>query len=66
MTKEEDTSILYGVLTLKHSIKARDVEIELPEGQYYLPVFADYEKAKEYSNEKYPIVKLKIEDNGEY
>lgn len=47
----------YMVMRLNSSMIAHGLEANLPDGQYYVPVFTDYSKALEYSqNGKFKIL----------
>jgi hypothetical protein len=54
---------IYAVLRIDKSFKIVDSlsEVKLPDGQFAIPAFSDYEKAKEIAGDKFEILTFKIE-----
>jgi hypothetical protein len=57
--------LLYAVFRVDSKMTVMGMEIPLPKGEYVIPVFEDYEKAVEYSqNGKFQIQTLSAGSNG--
>jgi hypothetical protein len=54
---------IYAVLRIDKSLKLADTDIDckLPDGQFMIPCFSDYEKAKEVAGDKFEILTFKIQ-----
>ena len=50
----------YAVLCIKKSISVNNQTVPLEDGNYLIPAFDSYEKAKEYAGEAFQVVEFKI------
>ena len=56
---------VYAVFGLFNAVDVMGVKSEFPIGQYIIPVFKDYEKAKEYAGKRFEVVELSIPNKPE-
>ena len=56
---------VYAVFGLFKSLSADGIKSNLPKGQYFIPVFDDYDEAKEYAGEIFEVVELSIPNKPE-
>lgn len=56
---------VYAVFGLFKSLSVGGIESNLPKGQYIIPVFDDYDEAKEYAGEIFEVVELSIPNKPE-
>ena len=48
----------YAVFGIFNSIEIKGVKTPLQSGQYLIPVFEDYEKAKKYAGNRFNVVEV--------
>ena len=56
---------VYVVFGLFNALDFMGIKSNLPKGQYIIPVFDDYDEAKEYAGEKFEVVELSIPNKPE-
>lgn len=56
---------VYAVFGLFKSLSAGGIKSNLPKGQYFIPVFDDYDEAKKYAGEIFEVVELSIPNKPE-
>lgn len=52
-------TVLYAVLRIDDKMEVNGMITQLPKGEFVIPVFVDYEKALEYSKDKYEILPIR-------
>ena len=56
---------VYAVFGLFNALDVMGIKSNLPKGQYIIPVFDDYDEAKEYAGEGFEVVELLIPNKHE-
>lgn len=56
---------VYAVFGLFNAVDVMGMKSEFPKGQYMIPVFDDYDKAKEYAGSRFEVVELSIPNKPE-
>ena len=52
-------TVLYAVLCIDDKMEVNGMIAQLPKGEFVIPVFVDYEKAIEYSKDKYEVLPIR-------
>lgn len=58
-TNNNNMKKIYAVLCITKSATVNNEIVKLDEGNYIIPAFDDYEKAKEYAGEAFEVIEFK-------
>jgi hypothetical protein len=58
-TKKNNMKKIYAVLCVTKSAIVKNEIVKLDKGNYIIPAFDDYDKAKEYAGEAFQVIEFK-------